>query len=256
MLEVSRQIVVGVAVAVRADHPDFLAAQPLAQGFQHGDFIGDAVDPIPAGGVPLHDGFSPQATYHAIERHLHVGREGMHLGVGKALHQVERVHHRAVAVVVGAEFQRGQQGRYHAPVVALVGIADHSAQGDAVGWAGGLPLLDQIAQRLLADHWKHHVAHHAVRLGQGGVGQIEQQVLLSGHALEVLQQFAFDLAFGTRADLVDGLDQQVHQVVGQAAGAQVDECGQPGEARSIGMSAQVAGNLDRYALPAAFQVAR
>jgi predicted metal-binding protein len=55
---------------------------------------------------------------------------------------------------------------------------------------------------------------------------------------------------------VDGLDQQVHQVVGQAAGAQVDECGQPGEARCIGMSAQVAGNLDRYALPAAFQVAR
>ncbi|WP_223934140.1 hypothetical protein, partial [Aeromonas caviae] len=37
--------------------------------------IGDAVDPIPAGGVPLHDGFSPQATYHAIERHLHVGRD-------------------------------------------------------------------------------------------------------------------------------------------------------------------------------------
>ncbi|WP_223934136.1 hypothetical protein, partial [Aeromonas caviae] len=45
-------------------------------------FADTKVHTFPAGGVPLHDGFSPQATYHAIERHLHVGREGMHLGVG------------------------------------------------------------------------------------------------------------------------------------------------------------------------------
>ncbi|WP_223934133.1 hypothetical protein, partial [Aeromonas caviae] len=50
----------------------------------------------------------------------------------------------------------------------------------------------------------------------GGVGQIEQQVLLSGHALEVLQQFAFDLAFGTRADLVDLLIETIHQIGARA----------------------------------------
>lgn len=114
---------------------------------------------------------------------------------------------------------------------------------------------NQIAQRLLADHRKHHVAHHAVRMGERSVGQLEQQVLFAGDALEVVQQLALDLALGPRADLVDGLDQQVHQIVGEAAGAQVDEGGQPGEACRIGMPAQFVRRFDRHAAPAALQIA-
>src|SRR3954468_16817613 len=43
-VEVGRQVLVGVAVAVRACHPHLLAAQLVAQGFEGANFVGDAVD--------------------------------------------------------------------------------------------------------------------------------------------------------------------------------------------------------------------
>jgi hypothetical protein len=107
-LEVGRQVLVGIAVAVRPDHPDLLAAQALAQGLQHGDLIGDAVDAILAGGVLLDDRLAPQAPHDAIERNVLLGRKGPDLALGKALDQIERFHHRTVTVVVGAEVERGQ----------------------------------------------------------------------------------------------------------------------------------------------------
>ena len=46
--EVGRQIRIGIAKPVRARDPDFLAAQPFAQGLEHADFVVDAVHPLPA----------------------------------------------------------------------------------------------------------------------------------------------------------------------------------------------------------------
>jgi hypothetical protein len=43
-LEVDRQIVIRVPVAIGADHPDFLAPQLFAERFQDADLIGDSVD--------------------------------------------------------------------------------------------------------------------------------------------------------------------------------------------------------------------
>jgi hypothetical protein len=43
-IEVGRQVFVGVAVAVRAEDPDLLAAQLVAQRSQSADLVGDAVD--------------------------------------------------------------------------------------------------------------------------------------------------------------------------------------------------------------------
>ena len=63
-----------------------------------------------------------------------------------------------------------QEFERHAAIVSLVGVADHCAHCSAVGRPGGFPLLDQIAQRLFTHHRKNHVAHHAIRLGQCGVG--------------------------------------------------------------------------------------
>ena len=140
--------------------------------------------------------------------------KGMHLSIGEALHQVECQHHRLVAVVVGAELQRSQQRRHHAAVMSFVRVTDDGAQGDAVGWTGGFPFLNQITQRLFTNHWKYHLANYAVRLGQCSFGQLEQEILLAGDALEVIKQLALDLAFGACANLVDGLYQQINQVVG------------------------------------------
>ena len=90
--------------------------------------------------------------------------------------------------------------------VSEAGVADHGAQCDAISRPGGFPLLHQVAQRLFSDHRKHHIAHHAVGLGERGVGKFEQQVLLSGDTLEVVQQLSLNLALGTRVDLMDGFD--------------------------------------------------
>ena len=60
-LEVGRQILVGVAVAVGTHDPDLLAAQPLAQRFQDADLVGDPVDPLPALAVRLEDGVPPSS---------------------------------------------------------------------------------------------------------------------------------------------------------------------------------------------------
>jgi hypothetical protein len=157
--------------------------------------------------------------------------------------------------VVGPELEGRQEFGRHAPVVPLVGIADHGAQRRAVGRPSGFPLLDQIAQGLLANHRKDDLAHHAVRLGQCGIGQFEQQVLLAADALDVIEQFTFDLAFGAGTDAVDRLDQQVDQIVGEAARAQIDKRGKPGDSRRIGMPAKFMRSLDCHSPPAALQIA-
>ena len=91
--------------------------------------------------------------------------------------------------------------------------------------------------------------------GQCGIGQFEQQVLLAADALDVIEQFTFDLAFGAGTDAVDRLDQQVDQIVGEAARAQIDKRGKPGDSRRIGMPAKFMRSLDCHSPPAALQIA-
>jgi hypothetical protein len=54
--------------------------------------------------------------------------------------------------------------------MALVGIPDHCAKRGPVGWARRFRFLDQIAEGLLADHWKDNIAHDAIRFLQSRAG--------------------------------------------------------------------------------------
>jgi len=112
-----------------------------------------------------------------------------------------------MALVVGSE--KSGHGEPVAPYAGSgpVGIPDHRAQGGAIGRSRRLPLLYQISQRFLADNGEHNLAHDPIRFSERGVGDLEQEVLLAGHALNVIQQFAVDLALSPRADVVDGFDQ-------------------------------------------------
>src|SRR4029077_15445801 len=105
---------------VGANDPDFLAAQLLAQGFEYRHLVGDAIDAIATGNILLHYGIAPEAANDTVERHLLVGREGVYLGIGKALDQLQRLHHRAMVVVIGAELQGEQEFERHAAIVSLV----------------------------------------------------------------------------------------------------------------------------------------
>ena len=109
-------------------------------------------------------------------------------------------------------------------------------------------------ERLLAYHGEQHLADGAVRLLDGGAGQIEQQALLAADALEVVQQLLLDLVFRTRANVVHGFDQQVDQGIGDGAPAQVGVGGQPDMAGRLGVAAQLMGRLDGDALAACLQL--
>ena len=108
-----------------------------------------------------------------------------------------------------------------------------------------LAFLDQVAQGLFADDREHDLAHDPVGVIEGGPGELEEEVLLAADALQVVEQFAVHAAFGPRSDLVDGLGQEVDQVVGQLAATEVHEGREPGEPRRFGVSPQLMGGLDR-----------
>ena len=137
--------------------------------------------------------------------------------------------------------------------MALGGVPDHGAQGRPVGRSCGLGFLDQVAQGLFADDREHDLAHDPVGLIEGGTGDLEEEILLAADALQIVQQFAVHPAFGSHANLVDGLGQEVDQVVGQLAAPEVHEGREPGEVRRFGVSAQLVGGLGRDTSSVPFQ---
>ena len=179
-LEIRGQILVGVAVAIRAFDPDLLAAQLLAQRLQRADLIGDPVDLGPALGVTLDHGGAPGGRHDAVERHRFLGRVAVQLAVGVAADHGERIEHRPVFPVVGPECQGVENDGQHAAIVRAVGAADHRVQVTLVQRARGLALGDQVAQGLLIDDRKDDLAHRIVRPGQACHGELEQQRRLAG----------------------------------------------------------------------------
>jgi hypothetical protein len=253
-LEVGRHVVVRVPVAIGADHPDFLAPQLVTERVQDTDLVGDPVDARPPFGVLLDDRLPPEPACHAVDRHVFVGGEGVQPGVGVPLQEVEGLDHRAMAPVVRAEVQDPEDLWYHSPVMALVRVADHGAQGDPVGRSRDLGFLDQVAQGLFADDREHDLAHDPVWMVKGGPGQLEEEPLLAADALQVVEQLAVDTAFGPCSDPVDGLGEEVDQVVGYLAAAEVHEGREPSEAHRFRVPAQLVGGLDRDTPPIPLQL--
>ena len=107
-LEVGRKIVVRVAVAVGADHPDLLAAQLVAQGLQDADLVGDPVDALASLGVLFEDRFSPETAHDVVDRNHFLGGESLKFRIGVTLQEIERLDDWAMALVVRAKFQASE----------------------------------------------------------------------------------------------------------------------------------------------------
>ena len=144
----------------RRQRPDFLAAQSVAKCFQDADFVGDAIDATPAIGFGLDDRFPPETAHHTVNRHGLLRWKAMRFGAREAFQQFQRLNHRTMVFVVGAEFQSLQNLGHHPPVMPLVRITDDGPQGCPIGRPRGFPFLDQVSQGLFADHWEHNVAHN------------------------------------------------------------------------------------------------
>ena len=147
-------------------------------------------------GVLLDDRVPPGPAHHAVDRHVFLGGEGVRLGVGVPLQEVEGPDHRAMASVVRAEIQGPEGPRRHPPVMALVGVPDHGAQGRPIDRSRGLGLLDQVARGLFADDREHDLAHDPLGLIESGPGELEEEVLLAADALQVVERRAVHAAFG------------------------------------------------------------
>jgi hypothetical protein len=89
--------------------------------------------------------------------------------------------------VVGTEFQLFKNFRHHTPVMPFVGIPDDCPQGCPIGRPHGFPFLDQVSQGLFADQWEDDVANTSVRLIEGRIRDLEQQVLFARYAPEIIQ---------------------------------------------------------------------
>ena len=242
-LEVGREILVRVAISVGADDPDLLAPKLVAQGVQDTDLVGDPVDALPSPGIFFNDRFAPEALHDAVDRHDFFGRESLESCPGVTLQEIERLDDRAMVRIVRAEFQALEDFGHHAAVMTLVGIADHRSQRRPVARACGLGLPDQIAQGLFPDNREDDIAHDAVGLFEGGAGEVEQQVLLAGDAFQIVEQLALHPALGARADVMNGLDQKIGQVVRQHPAVQMPESGEPCEPGRLRMAAEFVGRL-------------
>ena len=144
-------------------------------------------------------------------------------------------------LVVRTEFQALKDVGRHAAVMTLVGIADHRPERGLVARPRGLCLLDQITQGLFADHRKDDLAHGPVRFLESRAGKVEQEILLARDALQIIEQFPIHPAFGARPDAMNGLDQNIDEVIRQRQAAHMHEGREPSEPCRLRMPAEPVG---------------
>jgi len=122
-----------------------------------------------------------------------------------------------------------------------------------VGGARGLVLPHQILEGLLAHDGEEHLPDHPVGVVDRRLSQTVEHPRLAGHLLEVLEEIGDDLLLGAGSDLVDDVDEQLHQVVGDLLRPQLAEGGDHRVAGGLGVRAQLHGPLGRRPLPVAVQ---
>ncbi|SIO87419.1 hypothetical protein BQ8420_16415 [Nocardiopsis sp. JB363] len=242
VLEIARQVGVGIAPLPGPLHVDLPPAQGLAQCDEHAQLIGDALHP-PRGGVG--DGLGPGLGHHPLDRHP-LGSAVELLGpldLGVASQQLDRLHHRPVGGVVTAERQRGQQRGEHPSVVVGVGAAQLVAHPLGHRLLRGHQLPRQLAQRLLParDRTEDHLGHRPAGLGQGGVHHPAQDALLARHRGQLTDQLLLHPLLRAGVDSVDEADQQLHQAVDQLGLPGPAQRGQQGVAHRLGALGEVGG---------------
>lgn len=244
--EVGRQVPVRIAPCVGAHDPHLPPAQPVAQGPQHAQLVGDPLDP-----PILDDRIGPLRGHYPGQGDLvGVGEEpdfAVHVAV--AAQQVQGVDDRAVGGVARAELQGVQQQRQHPAVVRRVGQPQPVAHPLAVLRVVGLRLADQVLQRRLTDHRVERVAHRVVRVVQGRPGHPEQDPLLAADPLEVSDQLGVHLALRGVGQLLDHPDQQRHQRVGDLTEPRRTQHRQQRQPHRTGPVSQVGGVLAGGPLP-------
>ena len=160
---------------------------------------------------------------------------------GVAAQQLDGLDDRPVGVVVGAELQGLQDPGEHPAVVGRVRGAQHGADPLVEDDLVRPRLPDQVVQGPLAHHREDRLAHHVVGMGDGGLGQAEEDAVLVAHPAQLGGELALHLLLGPGVTAVDEADQQIHQAVGDLGGACPAQGSEQGEAHGLGRGSQVRG---------------
>lgn len=99
--------------------------------------------------------------------------------------------------IIRAEGECVEQLRYHLAIMPAVGVTDHCTQGSTIGWPGGLPFFNEVAQCLLTDYRINDFSHNPFRVGQCGICELKKQILLPAYALQILKQLALNFPLRT-----------------------------------------------------------
>ena len=212
LLEIPRQVLIGVPVVFRTSHPDLLAPQSLAQRRQHADFVVDAVDlGIPLAVLLQHE-IAPFRRDDVLDGNTFVQAHDAAAILVEALQPADRLDHRPVHRVVRMERQGGQHRGQHPPVMPGIGGAQHGMHL-ALERARRLVLADDRRQRVQAGHREHDIPHRAVRIGRCRLCDPHQYPLLALDLVHFLRD-PFDHGVPCLAgDPVNGLDQQIDEPV-------------------------------------------
>jgi hypothetical protein len=130
-------------------------------------------------------------------------------------------------------------------IIVRFGGSGYRPERGLVARPRGLCLLDQITQGLFADDGKNDLAHGSIRFLESRAGKVEQETLLARDALQIIEQFPIHPAFGARSDAMNGLDQNIDEVIRQSPAAQMHEGGEPSEPCRLRMPAELVGSLHR-----------
>ena len=137
-------------------------------------------------------------------------------GLGVMADQFQSLDHRTVGGVVAAKLEHVQQCDQPAAVMPGVGGPQRRLHRPPIHRTLGLELVHQLPQRLLPSRHgrEHHLTHRTIRLLERRFSNREEDVLLTRHFPERVDQLVGDPAFGASADPVHSRDQQLDQGVG------------------------------------------
>ncbi|ODU73590.1 MAG: hypothetical protein ABT17_11265 [Rhodanobacter sp. SCN 69-32] len=110
----------------------------------------------------------------------------------------------------------------------------------------GLVLLDQIAQCLFTDYRKQNVPDYTLRVFYGSLSKFEEDGCLASYAPEVIEQLSFDFVLCSDADVVYGLNKQIHQAIDYLAAALPTISRRQGVPHRLDTQSQLARRLRRH----------
>ena len=170
---------------------------------------------------------------------------------------VEGLDDRAVAPVVRAEVQGLEELRHHAPVMALVGVADHGAQGGPIGRSRGLAIPGPGR----AGSVRRRPGRRPRARSRRGRSRAAPASSNRRLCLPVTRFRSSSSSRSTRRSArapiwwMVSIRRSTRSSVNWRA-AEVHEGREPGEPRRFGVSAQLVGGLDRDAPATTLELAR